>query len=310
MDTSRLRKKANIAIKKLVDSLGLNGAAYIKNTNHYIMINNIPEKDIMGKTYGAQSNELYNLLEKTNWDYEEKVSVLQNGLITINVGKNINDDQTLATCIHEMFHAHREILTNDQNRMGDIPNIVELNGRSVKTTPDEGTQVFGNYLDAAQDVFIGSFDDSAKARKEVTKLSDDELKDLDSRTSNRFIRQQAIDETLIEVMSITAFYLYKHNISNLDHALDCIQEISKINGNKDFDSLISIMKRHNNLDLFKWIIDPLTYQQDSLNYDFFINYINEDDKEDAKTLIDYYIMENLDDEIINKSTKKAKVKVK
>ncbi|MBQ6477626.1 MAG: hypothetical protein IJI43_04255 [Bacilli bacterium] len=310
MDTGRLRKEANFALKRLVDSLGLNGAAYIKNTNHYIMVNRIPEKNIMGKTYGAESNELYNLLQKTYWDYEEKTSVLQNGLITINIGRNVNDSQMLVTCIHEMLHAHREILTNDQNRMGDVPNIIELNGRSVKTNPDHETQAFGNYLDVAQDVFIGSFDDSSTAKEEASKLSEDELKEKDSRTSNQFLRQQAIDETLIEVMSITAYYLYKNKFNSIEDTLDCIQEISRINGNEDFASLINIMKRHNNLDLFKWIIDPLTYQQDTLNYDFFKNYITNEDEKDAKKLIDYYVLENLGDDIINKSTKKSKRKVK
>lgn len=258
MDLEKVRIKSNEMLKKLVDNLDLDGEYYISVNYTPIIFGNKGANRFLT----ARSKELEKFLDDNKVDKKRKEFLLDRDLIIINrIYKNTpNDEDLYVTLIHEQLHANRMLL---------------LNGEHNK---DNRTSY---YADSLQDII---------------KVHENYSNQLDYyKYEEKMQEQRNIDEALIETMAITAYLLYKKNTNNI---MDIIKYINKRSTDDDIISITNIILRHNDLELLRWIIDPLSYEMYDVNYDFFNNYINNEDKEDLERIkkFDYGT-----DDIINKS---------
>ncbi len=106
-------------------------------------------------------------------------------------------------------------------------------------------------------------------------------------------QQLKIDEALIAIMSIITWKMHEQNNNNIRSIVEYINQKTK---QKDIKSMTNIILKHNDLELFKWMIEPLTYQKNDIHYDFFNEYI------DTEDLYDLYVLTNSKDTISNDKT--------
>ena len=141
------------------------------------------------------------------------------------------------------------------------------------------------YADASQDIFKGSIDDSMQTIQKYSSISNEEKESLsfaDYKYNEKMEQQYIIDEALVETMAIVAYQL--HN-KQTDDIMGIIKDINENYDADDIKAITSIILRHNDLELFRWMIDPLSYQINYINYDYFKNYIIKEDIDDYNTLI-------------------------
>ena len=293
MKLIELKDTTNQMIKKLVDELGLDGEEYITLSKCSMVFGDIASP---GKFYTAESPDLKKFLEKTNFDQKTKNYIYSEGLIVVN--KDYQDMpmdvDLITTCIHEKLHANRMILAEvPYSGDDDIDDYFYDHGRFVKNS----REVKHKYIDPAQEILLDSIDESRDKVDYYNKLSDEEKEDLqyaNTKLEDKLISQYKIDETLVELMSIVAYQLSTNKFNGI---MDIIKDINEKYDADDIHGMTNIILRHGNLDLFKWMLDPLTYQGDDIHYDYFAHYINEDDQEDVTTIIESEEIMFDDDEI-------------
>ena len=104
----------------------------------------------------------------------------------------------------------------------------------------------------------------------------------DEKVHEAYTNYQLIDEALVELMALLSYSLY------VDNSTDVVEKLYEIidddNMFDDIRAMARIIIRHNDFNLFKWMIDPLTYQLDDINYDFFSNYVTDEDIEDCNVV--------------------------
>ena len=281
MKLEEISNLSNEMLKKLVDCLGFDGDYYTSINRSIIMFANI---GVPGKFLTARSKTLKNFLIKLNIDEQKKKVVFNEGLILIDKTYKNNpiDKDLLVTLIHERLHSNRMLLINSQfSENEEINSIFYDNGRFVQNTASD--QMY--YADASQDIFKGSIDDSMQTIQKYSSISNEEKESLsfaDYKYNEKMEQQYIIDEALVETMAIVAYQL--HN-KQTDDIMGIIKDINENYDADDIKAITSIILRHNDLELFNWMIDPLSYQINYINYDYFKNYITKEDIDDYNTLI-------------------------
>lgn len=294
---SELDNSTDNMLKSFVEQLGFNGDVYLSSGKYPIIFANLIG---LGEFCTAESKKLKSILNSCNIDQSLKQHIYKTGLITINSrykNKPVDDD-LLLTIIHEKIHARRMLFAHlPDSGNSNIDPIFYDKGRFVRNY----TESKDMYIDPAQDIFLGSFDDSRKSTEYYQGLSFDEKDDIQYDTDNvstKRYNQQMIDEALVELMAVTA---YLFSTGKFDNIMDVVRKIAEKGISEEIQPMARIIVRHNDLDLFRWMIDPLTYQADSINYDFFSNYITEEDKNDVDLIInnEASIYEDMIDSLIS-----------
>lgn len=280
MELTELKNTADQMIEIFVNNLGLDGKAYVEANKCPMAFGNI---GVPGEFLSAESPTLKRMLDNIKVSDDKKEFILSEGLILINNDyKNMPADKDLIiTCIHEKFHANRMLLAHTiDNTNEDIGPMFYDNGRFVANN----TNFVDKYIDPNQEILLGSIDTSNINVDYYQNLNDDEKDDLYYANDNydeKIVKQYQIDETLVELMAIISYLL---STNKFDNIMDIIKDLNERYDGSDIHSMTNIILRHNDLELFKWMIDPLTYQNDDIHYDFFEHYINDDDREDVATL--------------------------
>ena len=302
MDLKKIKKTTDQMIKHFVDALGLDGEYYISCMDCPIVFGSTLG---LGKFYSAEAPDLKIHLEHMLIPEKQKKEILKTGLIVINSSylKKEMDAEFISTIIHETFHSNRMLLINTQNKPDpDIESVLDYKNRFVQTS--DGHEPL--YADANQEIVHGSIDNSRNAIAEIKNLGYDkqiELTDFDDKVYLKRELYQYVDETLVELMALLSIYLVKQDSTDV---MDMIKRINR-NFEGDIKSITNIIIRHDNLDLLKWMLDPLTYQADDITYDYLKFYLNDDDYPDLNDIIrinEEYGFESILEEL--ESTKKAK----
>lgn len=293
MELAELNNNTDQMIENFVNNLGLDGKAYVEATECLMTFGNI---GVPGQFLSAESPALKNLLDKSKLSDNKKNFVLNEGLILINKDYKYMpaDEDLIITCIHEKFHANRMLLAHiEKSSKNDINPIFYDNGRFVANN----TELIDKYIDPSQDILLESIDTSNMNVKHYEDLSDDEKDDLYFANDNygdKLEKQYQIDEALVEIMAIVSFQLSTNKFNDI---MDIIRDINDRYEGDDIHSMTNIILRHNDLELFKWMIDPLTYQNDDVHYDFFSHYVTDEDQEDVNDLYESTEIMPDDDEI-------------
>lgn len=298
MKLDELRKISKKMISRFVDELGYDGKIYVESNKTPIMFKKI-EKNAPGKFYTADSISLKVVVDNLKIPNDKKDFILNTGLIAINsfFKDEPIDDDAIVTCIHEMFHSSRMILAHvPKSHNKNLEAIISDDGRFVV----DSLNYEDKYVDPNQDILTDSIDTSKLNVIKYSNLSDDEKETmylLDEKYGDKLSKQRIIDETLIEMMSISAYLLSTDKFDNIMDIVKHLNNRSKDN-DSDFYHMTNIIIRHNNLDLFKWMIDPLSYQNDDITYDYFSHYITDEDQDDVRNLYENTdLLPDYDDEI-------------
>ncbi len=310
MDIDKLKKITDVMMANFVDKLGLDGKSYVSSNDCPIVFGDLGvfKKTLAGRFYTAESKDLKTFLELNNYSKEDQEKYLSEGMVVINdyFENNPLSKLSLITCIHERFHSNRMILTNvPYSGHEDIPNYFYDNGRFVQNND----QYIDTYIDPSQETLLNSIDQSEDVVKHYKDLSFEEKDDLQFENDmfgNKMSFQQAIDEALIDLMARITFEINTDKFSDIMEVADYLSKRSK---NGSYKGMSNIILRHNDLELFKWMIDPLSYQSDDIHYDFFSNYITADDLDDVKTVLESEGV-HVEDEFLDDLTKKIENKAK
>ena len=240
----------------------------------------------LGQYHSPDSEYVKNILNSEEYSAKFKDNVLTGGLITINdVYKNDYDDkELLITVIHEMLHSNRNLLVYSKKQNNrNIGTYFYDRNKFITTTND---YEFYN-ADPSQDILHADIDNY----NEFTDLYTQKEINFSEEKIDGKLQQQCIeDEALIELMAMVIVenneYMKKGFNFNI---IEIIKNIDTNTIDDDIKSIINIILRHNDYELFKWMIDPITYQIGDINYDFFNNYVVKSDEEDLKVLYSTYI---------------------
>ena len=281
MELVDIEIKADEMLKNFVDCLGFDGEYYVSSSKCPIMFANI---GVPGKFYTAESKTLRSFLSKLDIDDKRKKYILSEGLILVNEKYKVKevDDQLFITLVHEMLHSGRMILLNTQNRSNENINSIFYNNDRFEQNSGDSSPY---YADMAQDIFTGSVDNSRKTINSYNNISNEEKEDMtffDEKYGGKMYQQQIIDEALVEIMAFVAYELYINKSSNI---MEFVKKVPNRYNQVDLTAMSNIILRHNDLELFKWMIDPLTYQNGDVNYDFFSNYLTKDDMDDYSMMM-------------------------
>ncbi|MBE6160189.1 MAG: hypothetical protein E7157_03990 [Lactobacillales bacterium] len=294
-----IKKVSNDMVKNFVEELGYDGEYYVTTSKCPMIFGNIL---VPGKFYTAGSKELQHFLSRINLDEKRKEYVNSEGLIVVNkIYKEKPADADLyTTFIHEQFHSNRMLLINKQyNENEDINSVFYSNGHFEQNSNSSHPY----YADASQDILKGSIDDSKQLIDKYDEMSDEKKEDISFENEvveGKMNEQFRIDEALVETMSIAAYMKFKQpNLS----IMDIVKNINAKYDGEDIHAITNIIIRHNDLELFKWMLDPLSYQLDDINYDYFEHYITSEDMQDLKDLKDsdeiVFDDDSIDEEILN-----------
>ena len=279
MQITELRDTANNMISKLVDQLGMDGKAYVSSTKCPMMFGDLAAP---GKFFTAGSPDLKARLSNLNLKPEDKDYVFNEGLIIIN--KDYQDmpmdSELIVTCIHEKIHANRMVLAElPYSGDNDIADYFYDDGRFVKNS----REIKEKYVDPSQEILLSSIDeakDKVDAYNDLPKNRKDDLQYANDKLEEKMDSQYKIDESLVEIMAITAYQLSTTDFN----IMEVVENLNKKYDADDIHAMTNIILRHNDLDLFKWMIDPLTYQNGNIHYDYFAHYVTDDDKEDVDVI--------------------------
>ena len=90
-------------------------------------------------------------------------------------------------------------------------------------------------------------------------------------------KQQIADEALVELMSVLAMKLYNNSLNGKTTDIwQLIQETRDHFDGEDLGIMCEIILKHNDLELFYWMIDPIGYSMGDVHYDFFRQYTQND----------------------------------
>ena len=160
----------------------------------------------------------------------------------------------IVTLIHEKIHANKVVMTNysafgcqDNHNLNDTSLLEEY-----------------NHLLQKQDVYIDPIQDK--------KIFDQIF--------------EVLDETLVELISILAYRMFKNKKAKRNETImDMIKIINqRCENDDDIKIITNIMIRHNDLDLLKWAIYPLEFQEYDMMYDYFNQYVTANDMMDVKKM--------------------------
>ena len=278
MDLKEIREKAKKMLANFVDEIGLDGEAYVDTCNCPIAWGN-PVFNSLGEFVSPGSKRLENILQESKYDERTKEILNQKGLILINRSykiKRANQDLFITT-IHETIHSNRNLLLWDAIRNNKNEKAYSSNNGKF----DQNTSEYNfSYADASQEILKGSIDTSKELVDSYKNASSEELEDLEypeGKKDGQMQHQQIADEALVELMSVLSYRLYRNKEKG--EPTDIWKEIEGVIDDYesgDICAISEIILKHHDLELFNWMIDPITYSQGDIHYDFFGKYTKDD----------------------------------
>lgn len=295
MELKEISEKSKEMIKTFVDEIGLDGEYYC-NLNETPLIFGKPKLNACGEFISPGSERLKLFLQ--NNKCTEKVEKILNskGLILINKSykQQEADPDLYVTLIHETLHANRNLLIFDSFRNSSNEKAFTYNNYKFEQNVEN---LSTGYADASQEILKGNIDNSKKTINSYSSKTSDELENIEfaqGKVDDKLLKQQIVDEALVELIAILSYKLYSDkqknkevNIWNLiEHAKDTYSE-------DDIGVICEILLKHHDFELFNWMLDPITYSEGDIHYDFFEQY-TKNDKEILEKLYNYDYTGNLD----------------
>lgn len=284
MDLIELREKVKGALKNFITQIGLDGESYDFLSDIFMEWGVAKAGFGIGEFISPGSKSLEEKIANLQYDEETKDKIRERGLIIIDEGFRDNEDnlELLNTAIHETIHANRNLMIFDvfaRNEESDSEKGVNNeyayyfdNDRIVQVSSE---RKFYN-VDASQEILHGSIDSS---RETINSYRESKLKDGNDEISSKMERQQYVDESLVELMAILSSALYRNKEKGI--TVDIWKMLEQIrDGEKEDNEDVSIMSeiilKHRDFELFYWMIDPISYSQGDIHYDFFEQYAKDD----------------------------------
>ena len=309
MKLKEINELTNNMLSTFINEIGLDGDYFISNKTCPIVFADLMGYcgDYISPQYQNELGIVINSLGDSIDDKAKKI-IRNRGIIRINNQyKKVNDlnPDFLITIIHEKIHSYRNLLVFDA-RLGSNLSSYLSNGNKFEQN-NSNYESFS--ADASQEILKGTIDNSIKTINKYKNKTLDELDDLefaDEKLNQKMDKQQVIDEALVELMAILAYKLYKCKEKNKE--INIWNELEKIvnsNLDEDIKNISELILKHHDFELFYWMLDPLTYQNGDIHYDFFSNYA----KDDKEILNKIYNLNNLgiDDDLFDKAIKSRQI---
>lgn len=247
----------------------------------------------VGEFVSPGTKRLKTLLQKEKYDDKTKKIISQKGLILINQSyyrhqqPNSDLSDLYVTLIHETLHANRDLLLFDHFREGKNELAYSYNNGKLEQNIEKFSS---KHVDASQEILKGIIDNSkntlssyaSKTSKEIEdmKWPEGEIEDME-RTEDKIDaqmeKQRIVDEALIELMAALSYNLY--SAKQIGKELDiwtAIEQARDSYEGDDIGTMCEIILKHHDFDLFYWMIDPISYSQGDIHYDFFKQYTKND----------------------------------
>ena len=233
-----------------------------------------------------ESQILKETLQETKLDDDAKRISFKRGLICINrkYREQEASSDLYVTLIHEMIHANRNLLLFDVFRSNPDPKRGESNeyaytfrnGKSEQNT----RKLSSKHVDASQEILKGNIDTSEPTINAYNSLTDEEIDSIESESgkiTDMMDKQYRVDEALVDLMAALSYKLHatKQKGENLD-IWTAIEQARDTIESDDIVAMCEIILKHHDFELFKWMIDPISYSQGDIHYDFFGDYTKND----------------------------------
>lgn len=295
-----LREIKNISVKMIenfVNTIGLDGEYYGTTCNCQMSWGK-PKLDAEGEFITPESDRLINLVNRSPIDENTKRRIISRGLILVNSKYKFEEMEAnlFVTLIHEMIHSNRSLMICDAVRNDTNENAYNYENSSF----NQNTFDFDfSYVDASQDLLKGNINDSRNTIDMFNQKTDEELDIMEFESGKRdkqMTNQQIIDESLVELMAVLSYKLYTDQGNDIDTNIwNSIVEISNHYEGTDVGAMCKIILKHQDFELFYWMLDPIEYSLENIHYDFFKDYT----KNDQELLKELYSADELDiDEIL------------
>ena len=210
------------------------------------------------------------------------------GCIFVARNKDMDTMEIPYTIVHEMIHNMRNLLVHDAVNKDNTDAYI-VNGEKIDQMNDKYDDY---YADASQNIVKGNIDTSRGTISKYKNMTNDELEDIEFSSYDKLDEQTAYDETLVELMTILIFQM--GDKFNLKEALQKVANEYPSNDIKYMAKLI--LSKPNGIEVFKWMIDPLSYSDD-IHYDFLNNFFNtEEDKKTLNFIYDQYLEQILEED--------------
>ncbi len=278
IDLKQSRELSKQILVNFVNTLGLDGNAFISLNNCPIMWGK-PKMGGVGEFVTPDSERMHFILDHSKMDDRTKQIVNSKGLIIISSDYKNKDNNYdfLISLIHETIHSNRDILIYDASRE-------DSNEKAYTYEGDKIVQSTSNYsfvhADASQDILKGSIDDSRRTVANYNSMSDQKIDDLEFSSGKRdsqMEKQQIADEALVELMAVLSYKLYSNALKGKTTDIwQLIAETRDFFEGEDLGIMCDIILKHNDLELFYWMIDPIGYSMGDIHYDFFKDYTKND----------------------------------
>lgn len=291
MELKEIRKETKKMLSNFLNEIGLDG-------EYYSSICNCPmkwEKNILGvgKYLEPGSGKLEKIIQTSGYNEKEREILNQRGLIILNQNYRQKEDEPelLVTAIHENIHSNRNLLLFDATRDNKNEKAYTFNNNKFEQNISDYS--FSD-VDASQEVLKGNIDTSQTTIDSYKNINSKELEDMKSsqkKIGSQMKKQKIVDEALVELIAILSYKLYNHKEKG--EPADIWQEIEKakeIYEGEDIGAMSKIILKHHDFELFKWMIDPISYSQGDIHYDFFGKYT----KNDQALLQELYESKGLD----------------
>ena len=291
MDLKEAKEKSKKILSDFIDELGLDGEFYTSINNCPVVFGD-PLGDGLGETISPHSKRLKKIIANSNYDKKTCKTLYTNGLIIINRDlKEAEDDKELCeTIIHEMIHASRNMLIDDVTRDGSNEAAYSYNNEKFEQNSNKYSSI---YADISQEIPKGNIDTSTNTINNYKEMTSDDIEDINFASDvkeEKMTNQYIVDESLVELMSILSWQLYKQKQKGLNFdiwkSIDLIKDAYE---GEDISSMCKIMQKHHDLELFNWMLDPIGYSEGNIHYDFFSTYT----KNDGELLDELYHSSNL-----------------
>lgn len=320
MDLKEVREKSRKMIATFVNEVGLDGEWY-SQLNTTPLVFGTPKLDNYGEYVSPETERLEDILEERTFDEKSEKILRNKGMILINKSYRQGEDtpQLYVTLIHEIFHANRDLLVYDNFRNGKNEAAYSYNnGKFEQNTGELSTR----HADASQEILKGNIDNSQTTIDSYSSKTSKEIEDLDWREGKieeQMTNQQMVDESLVDIMAILSYKLYNAKQNGITPDIwDMIQKIRN-KSKEEYDELkkldeeyldndtmlakgkcvmCDILLRHHDFELFNWMLDPITYSQGDIHYDFFGQYAK-NDTDLLEKLYEGFEAIDLDDNIPN-----------
>lgn len=287
VDLKQARELSKQILVNFVNTIGLDGETFI-SLNNCPMTWGKPKLGGVGEFVTPDSDRMHYILAHSKMDDKTKQVINSKGIIIIDQAykSKDNDPDLYVSIMHETIHSNRDLLIFDATRE-------KSNEKAYTYEGDKLVQSTSNYsfihADASQDIIKGSIDDSGITVGEYDSLSNDKIESLEFASGKRdaqMSKQQIADEALVELMSVLAFKIYSNSLKGINSDIwDLIAETRDHFDGEDLGVMCDIILKHNDLELFYWMIDPIGYTMGDVHYDFF-KYYTQGDQELLDQLYD------------------------